>query len=50
MLKAELCELKLSIMDEICEGRNSISDIKSKKGVHSEQIKNNKLLWNELGT
>ena len=31
MLKAELCELKLSIMDEICEVQNSISDIKTKK-------------------
>ena len=35
LLKAALYELKLSIMDEICEVRNSISDIKAKKDVHS---------------
>ena len=46
----ELCVLKLSRMNEICEVRNSISDIKAKKGVHSEQVKNNKRLWDELGT
>ena len=30
--------------------RNSIRDIKAKKDVHSEQVKNNKRLWNKLET
>ena len=34
-------------MNEICEVRNSIRDIKAKKDVHSEQVKDNKRLWNE---
>ena len=50
LLKAELCELKLSLMNEICEVRNSIRDIKAKKDIHSEQVKDNKRLWDELGT
>lgn len=50
LFNTELCVLKLSRMNEICEVRNSISDIKAKKGVHSEQVKNNKRLWDELGT
>ena len=50
LLKAELCELKLSLMNEICEVRNSIRDIKAKKDVHSEQVKDNKRLWDELET
>ena len=38
-------------MDQICEVRNGISDIKVKKDVHSEQrIKDNKRLWDELET
>ena len=37
-------------MNEICEARNSISDIKAKKDVHSEQVKDNKRLWDELDT
>ena len=39
-LKAELCELKLFLMNEICEVRNSIR----------EQIKGNKRLFDELET
>ena len=31
LLKAEFCKLKLSLMNEICEVRNSILDIKAKK-------------------
>ena len=50
LLKAELCELKLSLMNEICEARDSIRDIKAKKDVHSEQLKDNKRLWDELET
>ena len=50
LLKAELCELKLSLMNEICEVRNSIRDIKAKKDVHREQLKDNKRLWDELET
>ena len=34
-------------MNEICEVRNSIRDIKAKKDVHSEQVKDNKRRWNE---
>ena len=49
-LKAELYELKLSLMNEICEVRNSISNIKAKKDVHSKQVKDNKRLWDELET
>ena len=37
-------------MNEIYEARNSIRDIKTKKDVHSEQVKNNKRLWNKLET
>ena len=37
-------------MNEICEVRNSIRDIKAKKDIHSEQVKDNKRLWDELGT
>ena len=50
LLKAELCELKLTLMNEICEVRNSIRDIKAKKDVHSEEVKDNKPLWDELET
>ena len=50
LLKAELCELKLSLMNDICEVRNSIRDIKAKKDVHSKQVKDNKRLWDELET
>ena len=49
-LKSELCELKLSLMNEICETRNSIRDIKAKTDVHSDQVKDNKQLWHELET
>ena len=49
-LKAELCELKLSLMNEICGVRNSVRDIKAKKDVHSEQVKGNKRLGDELET
>ena len=49
-LKSELCELKLSLTNEICEKRNSICDIKAKTDVHSEQVKDNKRLWDELET
>ena len=37
-------------MNEICEVRNSIRDIKAKKDVHSEEVKDNKPLWDELET
>ena len=50
LLKSELCELKLSLMNEICESRNSICDIIAKKDVQSEQVKDNKWLWDELET
>ena len=49
-LKAELCELKLSLKNEISELRNSIRDIKAKRDVHSEQANENKRLWDELET
>ena len=50
-LKAELCELEPSLMNEICEVRNSICDIKAaKKDEHIEQLKDNKRLWDELET
>ena len=42
LLKAELYKLRLFVMDEFCEVRNSINDIKTKKDVHSEQVKDNK--------
>ena len=48
LLKAELCELKLTLRNEICELRNSIRDIKTKKDVHREQVKDKKRLWDEL--
>ena len=35
LLKAESCELKLSLMNEICEVRNSIHDIKAKMFIAS---------------
>ena len=35
-LKAELCQLKLSLKNEIDELRNSICAIKANKDVHSE--------------
>ena len=50
LLKAELCELKLFLINQICEVRNSIRDVKAKKDVHSEQLKDNKRLWDELET
>ena len=50
LLKAELCELKLSLMNEICKLRNSILDIKAEKGVNSKQVKDNKRLWDEIET
>ena len=37
-------------MNDICEVRNSIRDIKARKDVHSEQVKDNKRLWDELET
>ena len=37
-------------MNETCEIRNSIRDIKAKKDVRSEQVKDNKRLWDELET
>ena len=37
-------------MNEIHELRNSVWYIKAKKDVHSEQIKDNKRLWDELET
>ena len=49
-LKSGLYELKLSLTNEICEIRNSIRDIKAKTDVHSEQVKDNKRLWEELET
>ena len=45
LLKSELCELKLSLANEICEIRNSIRGIKAKTDAHSEQVKDNKRLW-----
>ena len=50
LLKAELCELKLFLINQICEVRNSTRDVKAKKDVHSEQLKDNKRLWDELET
>ena len=50
LLKAELCELKLFLINQICEVRNSIRDVKAKKDVLSEQLKDNKRLWDELET
>ena len=47
-LKTELCELKLSLMNEISEVGNSVRVIKAKKDVHSNQVKDNKRLWDEL--
>ena len=35
-------------MNEICEVRNSIHDIKAKKDVQSKQVKDSKQLWDEL--
>ena len=49
-LESELRELKLSLTNEICEIRNSIRDIKAKTDIHSEQVKDNKRLWDELET
>ena len=49
-LRSELYEFKLSLMNEICEVRNSIRDIKAKTDVHSEQVKDNKRLWDKLET
>ena len=37
-------------MNETCEIGNSIRDIKAKKDVRSEQVKENKQLWDELET
>ena len=37
-------------MNEICEARDSIRDIKAKQDVHSEQLKDNKRLWDEPET
>ena len=37
-------------MNEICEVRNSIYDIKAKKDKHREQVKDNKRLWDEIET
>ena len=37
-------------MNEICKIRNSIRDIKAKKDVRSEQVKDSKRLWDEFGT
>ena len=37
-------------MNKICEARDSIRDIKAKKDVHSEQLKDNKRLWDEPET
>ena len=37
-------------MNEICEARNSIRDIKAKNDVLSEQLMDNKRLWDELET
>ena len=42
LLKSELCELKLSLTNEICKIRNSVCDIKAKTDVHSKQVKDNK--------
>ena len=49
-LKAKDLGTLLSLMNEICEVRNSIRDIKAKKDVHSEQVKDNKRIWDELET
>ena len=49
-LRSELCEFKLSLMNEICEARNSIRDMKAKTDVHCEQVKDNKRLWDKLET
>ena len=48
VLKAELCELKLSLMNEIYDLRNSVRDMKVKKDGHSEQVKDNKRVCDEL--
>ena len=37
-------------MNEICKLRNSIRDIKAKKGVNSKQVKDNKRLWDKIET
>ena len=37
-------------MNEICEIENSICDIKAKKDLQSEQVKDNKRSWDELET
>ena len=37
-------------MNEISEIQNSIRDIKAKKDVPSEQVKDNERLWDELET
>ena len=50
VLKAELCELKLSLMNEIYDLRNSVRDMKAKKDGHSEQVKDNKRVCDELET
>ena len=47
-LKAELCELKISLKNKIGELRNRIRDIKAKKDVHNKQANENKRLWDEL--
>ena len=47
-LKAELCELKISLKNEIGELRNSIRYIKAKTDVHSEKANENKRPWDEL--
>ena len=48
LLKAELCELKLSLLNDIRGVRNSIRDIKAKKDVYCEQVKDKKRLWDNL--
>ena len=37
-------------MNEICEIRNSIRDIKAERDVRSEQVKDNKRFWDEPET
>ena len=37
-------------MNKICKVRNSIHDIKAKKDEQSEQVNDNKRLWDELET
>ena len=37
-------------MNEICEVRNSIRDMKAKKAVQNSQVKDNKRDWYELET